>query len=877
MASPLRCPVCESRIRSADPIEPGEEVECPKCGKVFLPDQPADRPERPRGKRRAADDDAPRARRPERDRKPARAAASEDDDREKAGSERWLVVAVIAALCGGGALALVAVGALVWALTGKPDAPEAPVAVAPPPVANNPVPPAANPVPPNNPPLPPNNPAVPPNPAPTDPPRANPVPPNPQPKPNPGPAAAPKELLEKARRATALIRVEFGNKTATGSGFLIQGNADAAYLITNYHVVSLDEDDKPPPANPGPPGFPPNFPPRPPGFPARPPSFRPPGFGPPAGMFPPGLGFPGNQPAPKPKAKEKVFVVLGSGTPEEQTHPAEVVAIDPEADLATLRITGARNLPAALDLTQPAPVSETMPVFIFGFPGGVRDITVGEGKVSQLRRDENDVLSDVQINGQLNPGNSGGPVVDAQGRLVGIAVSTVRGKNVGFAIPAVRLDHMLKGSVLGGLVFQVRGGSATGELWLLDRKSKVAHRDIIQTQLNREGGGTPPNEFVVLAALNDPMHKIGAVTLRYAVADEAAVKPGPNGWAPLAGAQTVALQLRDAKATGTFKLPAGSSPDLTYGFQFSYANADGQTVYAQPHLLRLTFPKNPKSVTLVVSTPPDEPSRRYVTDTILKMFAGPGQRVSTSHTPQGIRAEIDPVDDPQTVVAKVTFGEVVKVEGRTITVAVKKVELPAPTDQELTLALNDLTSTDNRRRKAGADRLGKVYVTVPERRAEIAKALTAAAVDKDIFLRLASVAALKLWVGPENVAGLLAGLDIADGQTRSAICNLIAQYKDPAAAPALAKLLPGGFERGPASAALKAIGPAAEKAVIPFVTHKDPWTAREACAILKEIGTAASVAPLQEVIDGKPHFIVGPVATDALKSVQARQKDKPKE
>ncbi len=283
----------------------------------------------------------------------------------------------------------------------------------------------------------------------------------------------------------------------------------------------------------------------------RPPAFGPPGFGP-------------KQPAQKPKAKTKLSVVLHSGTVDEQTHPAEVVAIDPEADLATLRVTGARNVPAPLDVTQQAPVRETMPVFIYGFPGGDKTITVGEGKISQLRRDDGGALEDVQINGQINPGNSGGPVVDARGRLVGIAVSTVRGKNVGFAVPAAHLDHMLKGSVLAGLVFQVRqqGGrsDATGELWFLDRKSKVSVRDVFQGQLGSSLGSTGANEFRVLAALNDPMHKVTAVKVHFGLADGPPPSPARTGGAHCRAPRPSPSRSATTRPTARSRYPPGSWP-----------------------------------------------------------------------------------------------------------------------------------------------------------------------------------------------------------------------------------------------------------------------------------------------------------------------------
>jgi S1-C subfamily serine protease len=66
---------------------------------------------------------------------------------------------------------------------------------------------------------------------------------------------------------------------------------------------------------------------------------------------------------------------------------------------------------------------ETAPVVTFGFPFGRNptvgretylDMTVLSSKITALRRDHGR-LEGVQFDGQLNPGNSGGPVVDESG------------------------------------------------------------------------------------------------------------------------------------------------------------------------------------------------------------------------------------------------------------------------------------------------------------------------------------------------------------------------------------------------------------------------------------------------------------------------------
>ncbi len=96
-----------------------------------------------------------------------------------------------------------------------------------------------------------------------------------------------------------------------------------------------------------------------------------------------------------------------------------------------------------------------MRVFILGFPFGDSlaakqtnpTITIGTGSVSSIRRDKSGKVVNVQIDGALNPGNSGGPVVDGRGNLVGIAVQTIQGSHIGMTIPAGELTSMLEGGL----------------------------------------------------------------------------------------------------------------------------------------------------------------------------------------------------------------------------------------------------------------------------------------------------------------------------------------------------------------------------------------------------------------------------------------------
>ena len=117
-------------------------------------------------------------------------------------------------------------------------------------------------------------------------------------------------------------------------------------------------------------------------------------------------------------------------------HSAEVVAEDPEIDLALLRIE-VGNLPAALVAdTRDLRVGQL--VLAVGNPWGQRG-AVTVGLVSSLakarmrgKRGEVDVI---RSDARLAPGNSGGPLVNAAGGVVGVNTLIVGGDQ-GIAIPS---------------------------------------------------------------------------------------------------------------------------------------------------------------------------------------------------------------------------------------------------------------------------------------------------------------------------------------------------------------------------------------------------------------------------------------------------------
>ena len=136
---------------------------------------------------------------------------------------------------------------------------------------------------------------------------------------------------------------------------------------------------------------------------------------------------------------EELIVTLADG----RVYAAKITGVDPSSDLAVIRIE-------ADDLPQPIPLADSDDlrvgqfVLAIGNPFGQRG-TLTVGVVSALGRviespDGRFIGEAVQTDAAVNPGNSGGPLLDLQGRVIGVnsqIVSPSRASaGIGFAVPA---------------------------------------------------------------------------------------------------------------------------------------------------------------------------------------------------------------------------------------------------------------------------------------------------------------------------------------------------------------------------------------------------------------------------------------------------------
>ena len=342
------------------------------------------------------------------------------------------------------------------------------------------------------------------------------------------------ETARRLKEATVYVKVAIGPLPITGSGFVIQSEGGSALVVTNHHVI------------------------------AKPKVLT-------QGSFIPGLrgrdrialmrlqnALAANEPV--------VSVVFNSGEPNEQTVKAEVVGQLEDPDLAILKVSSLKGAPRAIEFRRTAQPSETMPVFILGFPFGESlaanksnpNITIGKGSVSSIRKDKSGKVAKVQIDGALNPGNSGGPVVDAAGNLVGIAVQTIQGSNIGLTIPAGEVGTMLEGS--------------------LGKPTIVAAPAV--------NGAAPKYEIVV--PVIDPLKKLQSASVQF-VLKPVPADPARAGRPQLdseAASRKVDLPLRGAVARVELPLDAKATPTVKQvTVQASYVTKAGKTVYLDPQVV----------------------------------------------------------------------------------------------------------------------------------------------------------------------------------------------------------------------------------------------------------------------------------------------------
>jgi serine protease Do len=214
---------------------------------------------------------------------------------------------------------------------------------------------------------------------------------------------------------------------------------------------------------------------------------------------------------------DKIYVKLSTDgdNPTEHGRPAHVVGVDPETDIAVIKIDAPDPLPTVkLGNSEGAQVGDW--VLAIGSPFSLSE-TVTAGIVSAKNRsiDEpgpngapNQFQKFIQTDAAINPGNSGGPLVDMAGQVIGmntaIYTQSMGSQGVGFAMPSniiasiynmlISPDHkVVRGSI--GISFQGNESSAVSRVY------GFANGGVLVNTVTPNGpaakGGVKPGDVIV--------------------------------------------------------------------------------------------------------------------------------------------------------------------------------------------------------------------------------------------------------------------------------------------------------------------------------------------------------------------------------------------
>ena len=234
-----------------------------------------------------------------------------------------------------------------------------------------------------------------------------------------------------------------------------------------------------------------------------------------------------------------------------------VVGADPWTDIAVVQ-ADASGLPHA-QLGESAGLRVGQLVVAIGSPFGF-DSTVTAGVVSALGRTLRSITGHlvdnvIQTDAALNPGNSGGPLLDSQGRVIGINTAIIHSaQGICFAIPINMAKRIVPQLMQHGRVVR-------GYLGLHGRDVPIARHLVRQFALNQESGVE-----VIALEPGGPASQAGMVEedLIVALGDRpiSSIDDLQNRLADIpVGIPAEVILLRDGRRLGRFVVP-GEYPSL---------------------------------------------------------------------------------------------------------------------------------------------------------------------------------------------------------------------------------------------------------------------------------------------------------------------------
>lgn len=195
---------------------------------------------------------------------------------------------------------------------------------------------------------------------------------------------------------------------------------------------------------------------------------------------------------------------------------AGFVSIDRHSDLVLLKVQKVKA--PILVIADSNNVAVGDEVYAIGNPQGLEG-TFSKGIVSSIRKVGEDSL--LQITAPISPGSSGGPVLNAQGEVVGVSVATFKGgQNLNFAIPASYLVPLLS-DMKSAKPLAAKGEHPKGKTSILDDSGGKSTEGVVGRQfLWTFRWATGSYSFSLQNRLKQPVKDIWCLVIFYDIDGE---------------------------------------------------------------------------------------------------------------------------------------------------------------------------------------------------------------------------------------------------------------------------------------------------------------------------------------------------------------------
>ena len=211
----------------------------------------------------------------------------------------------------------------------------------------------------------------------------------------------------------------------------------------------------------------------------------------------------------------------------------EVLYCDPKFDLAFLACPETTQLPSvslAIDNT----LTEGDQVIAVGHPFGLK-YTATQGIVSNMLHKQDDI-NYIQHDAALNPGNSGGPLLAKDGKIVGVNTFIIRdGNNIGFSLPIKYLKDTLEEFREGGGEACVRCNSCLNLVF--ESQNKSGYCIHCGAKMKMISGIEPYEPVGISFTIEKILENLGY--------DNDLARRGPNNWEIIEGSAKINISYHE--------------------------------------------------------------------------------------------------------------------------------------------------------------------------------------------------------------------------------------------------------------------------------------------------------------------------------------------